>query len=386
MTRTVVHSKAEWLPRSQTWIYPQVTRLGPGWRAAVVCNRVCNLSEFPLDDLAIWTDKASTPRALFDKVWAKLGLSRQYPLHGHLVVAHRPDLIHSHFGHWGWANLQTAKRAGAKHVVSFYGYDATRLPRKPRWQTRYDELFREVDRVLCEAPHMGDTIATLGCPREKIAIYHLGIDLTREGYRAPDWGPSRPLKILMAGRFVEKKGFPDALAALNKLAQARPDLDFQVSIIGDRDADPASGLVEQAMETEAAALGARVRFLGNLPYDVYRRTAAEHDLFLSPSKVASDGDSEGGAPVTILEMMATGLPIVSTRHCDIPYVLAEPNREILVEEGDVVGLTARLEALIDAPARWPVIAAANRARIEAEFDIAQQGPNLSRLYDELFDD
>lgn len=71
----------------------------------------------------------------------------------------------------------------------------------------------------------------------------------------------------------------------------------------------------------------KVRFMGYQPYEVMLGECYKHHIFISPSVASEDGDVEGGAPVTIIEMAASGMPIVSTNHCDIPYVLSERNRE-----------------------------------------------------------
>jgi colanic acid/amylovoran biosynthesis glycosyltransferase len=57
-------------------------------------------------------------------------------------------------------------------------------------------------------------------------------------------------------------------------------------------------------------------------------------LFLQHSIVASNGDSEG-TPVGIIEAMAAGLPVVSTRHAGIPDVVIENKTGFLVDEGDI---------------------------------------------------
>ena len=57
------------------------------------------------------------------------------------------DVLHSHFGHTGWKNLELATRTGMKHVVTFYGLDVNYLP-KHGWATRYQELFEQIDLVF----------------------------------------------------------------------------------------------------------------------------------------------------------------------------------------------------------------------------------------------
>jgi colanic acid/amylovoran biosynthesis glycosyltransferase len=108
--------------------------------------------------------------------------------------------------------------------------------------------------------------------------------------------------------------------------------------------------------------------------------ARRHHLFISPSVVASDGDTEGGAPVSLIEMSATGLMIVSTTHCDIPSVIIDGKTGLLAAERDVDGLVERLRWIVANPSRWEEMRAAGRAHVEAEFDARRQGERLASVY------
>lgn len=57
-------------------------------------------------------------------------------------------------------------------------------------------------------------LADLGCPREKIALQRLGVDVDSTPFKPRQWRPEQALKVLIAASFREKKGIPDALAAL----------------------------------------------------------------------------------------------------------------------------------------------------------------------------
>ena len=106
-----------------------------------------------------------------------------------------------------------------------------------------------------------------------------------------------------------------------------------------------------------------------------------HHIFLSPSVTAGDGSTEGGAPVSIIEMAATGMLIVSTRHCDIPEVIHDRKTGFLADERDVDGLVDCLLLAIHGPERWPQILANGRAHIEAEYNAETQGERLATHYE-----
>jgi colanic acid/amylovoran biosynthesis glycosyltransferase len=264
-----------------------------------------------------------------------------------------------------------------RHVVSFYGLDVRRLPREdPRWEARYRELFDEVALVLCEGPAMADAIAALGCDRARIRIHRLGVDLGRlPPFRSRTAAPGR-LRVLMAGSFREKKGFPDALEALGQLV--RDGLDVSGTLIGDAGPRDTAERDRILASLRRAGLEDRIRLTGFQPHTRLLAEADAHDVFLSPSVTAADGDCEGGAPVSIIEMAAIGLPVLSTTHCDIPTVLGEPNRALLVPERDPEALARACHALLERD--WDVIARANRELVETELDARQQGERLAHAY------
>ena len=104
-------------------------------------------------------------------------------------------------------------------------------------------------------------------------------------------------------------------------------------------------------------------------------------VFLQPSVTASDGDSEGGAPVAIIDMAASGMPVVSSTHCDIPEVLPQAAWHLLAPERDVDGLVERLLWLTEHPDEWTVLTNACRRHVEQEFNAAAQGARLAEIYD-----
>jgi colanic acid/amylovoran biosynthesis glycosyltransferase len=249
-----------------------------------------------------------------------------------------------------------------------------------RWRARYEELFEQADSILCEGPAMAGALDGLGCPGRKIRIHALGIDLAEIPFRPRRLAAGERLRILLAASFREKKGLPVALRAL-ALAR-RLGLDLEATLIGGAVTEQE---LREAQRIHSAladpALAGRVRLLGFQPHPRLLREAFDHHVFLSPSQVATDGDAEGGAPLAIIETAASGMPVLSTTHCDIPNVLAEPNRRLLVPEGDVEALAHVLIAL---PAEdWSELAAANRRLVEENFDARVQGERLATIYQGL---
>lgn len=379
----VVHSNPTWLPQTQTWIHTLVSCL-PDDRieSHVVCERSAHLDQFRIRFLHDFSSASAWVR-VWDRGLRRLGARRHL---GYLArVARQVDaaIIHSHFGDVGWADLGAAKAARCRHVVTFYGHDVSHLPRRRIWQERFAELFRDVDKVLCEGPHMARRVVDIGCPQHKVRVLHLGIPLQRFPFRPRQWQPGKQLRVLIAGTFTEKKGIPYAIRALGEL---RRRTELQVTLIGDaRSESPESQREKREIIDTIAAqgLGERVRMLGYLPHAALIEEAYRHHIFLSPSITASDGATEGGAPVSIVEMAASGMLIVSTRHCDIPEVVHDGETGLLAKERDAEGLRDRLLVAIRAPQRWPEMLARGRKHIEAEYDARTQGQRLALEYEML---
>jgi colanic acid/amylovoran biosynthesis glycosyltransferase len=381
--QVVVHSHPTWLPITQIWLYNQVTHLPPYIESHVVCEQVENLDSFGVPNLHALSLAPRWPAAR-DRLFRRLRLRRHL---GFLIEVGRKinaDIVHSHFGNVGWIDMGAVRRLGTRHVVTFYGLDTNLLPRSyPRWRGRYAQLFSRVDRVLCEGPHMAETVGALGCPEDKIRVHHLGVAVERIPFVPRSWDGVEPLRVLIAASFREKKGVPYALGAL---AALRREVPIEVTIIGDASSDPRDQeekvLIQQVIDRNG--MRPIVRMLGYQPHSVLLEEAYRHHVFLSPSVMAANGDTEGGAPMAIAEMAASGMPIVSTSHCDIPNVVQHEVTGLLAPERDEGALARLLRQLLEHPSQWLPMVERGRQRIETEFNAAEQGRRLGALYRELW--
>lgn len=375
----VLHGFPSWLPLTQTWMYNLVRFLPPDIEAHIVCETTENLETFRLPNIHRFSEE---PRWRYyrDCLLRLSGIRRHLGFLVDQARRVRANLLHSHFGNVGWENLDAPRRARIKHVVSFYGFDASYLPsRNPAWRKRYLELFGTIDLALCEGPHMAECVKTLGCPPDKVRVHHLGVPLAEIGFHPRTWHPFETLRILIAASFQEKKGIPVALEALGRIRKETP---VEITIIGDANEETRSKVEKQRIlaAIERNGLAPHTRLLGYQSHAVLLEHAYAHHLFLSPSITASDGDTEGGVPVTLIEMCATGMPVVSTRHCDIPEVVKDGVTGLLAGEGDIEGLVDRLRWLLANHDRWLPMVEAGRMHLESEYDARTQGERLGRIY------
>jgi colanic acid/amylovoran biosynthesis glycosyltransferase len=371
-----------WLEPTQTWLYTQVINLPAHVESHVFCEATRSLDVFPFPRIHS-LENDSRRMQLVDRLLRKLRVCR------HFAWAKRARelgarLVHSHFGNTAWEFLPVARACRARHVVSFYGFDVNRLPRRGPWLARYAEVFREVDLVLCEGPHMARCLQELGCPANKVAVHHLGVPVHEIPFTPRTWTRNERLRVLMAASFKEKKGLPRGIEALGLL---RGSLDLELTIIGGSSPSTEGVAEEQRIHAaiDRAGLRNRVKLLGYQPQRVLHEEARKHHLFLAPSLTAADGDTEGGAPVTLIEMAALGIPIVSTRHCDVPGVIEDEVTGLLAPEADTVALAERIERMVEISDGWATMLVAGRRRVEASFDARTQGVRLAELYAELVD-
>ncbi|MHC4718483.1 MAG: glycosyltransferase [Planctomycetota bacterium] len=370
--RLVAHCATPFLNLTMTWVYGQI-RHHSRYRAVVLTQEARNRGAFPVDNLqdaAGWP----LPRRLANR--AARRLTGQYAFYGGILRREGAVLVHAHFGQEGYRCLGARRHADVPLVTTFYGMDASSMLRDATWLRRFRRLFTEGHLFLAEGPHLAQRLADAGCAAEKLRVQKLGVDLEVIPFHPDrDAADGRPV-VLMCGYFNEKKGFPFGVRAFARIAASHPQA--RLHIIGDGPQRPA---IEAAVRD--CGLGDRATFLGMLGGGEYRACLLESHLLLHPSVTAADGDTEGGAPVVVIEAQASGLPVVSSRHADIPEVAPEGRCSLLADEGDVEGLAAALDALLSDEGMRRRLGAAGRRHVEEHHDAVRQGERLEDLYDEV---
>jgi len=358
----VLHGKFEaYLSWSQPFLHDLIAGLDRHVRNVVLCSRVENLDLFPVAHLCrIAHDHLVSPaRALLTSA----RLQREW----------QPRVMHAHFGWSGLRMLLLKHFLRIPLVTTFGGRDATVELDLPHFDRLYAALFEASDRIVCVSESLRSALLARGAHPDRVEVVRRGVRVDRFPVAAPRVrAATDPLRVLMVGRLVEKKGHRFALEALARLTREGRAVHLRVLGEGDRYSEIA-GL------RRTLGLRARVELSGMLPRaDVYR-AMCDSDVFLHCSVTGSDGDSEG-VPNALVEAAATGLPIVATRHGGIGEVFAHERTALLTDENDVEGLTAALRALAERPALRDSLGRAAASHVRESFDSTRQIARYAEIY------
>lgn len=181
-------------------------------------------------------------------------------------------------------------------------------------------------------------------------------------------GERDPGLILAVGRLVEKKGFDRLIRACHLLRQR--GVDFQCVLVGDgEDTDALASLVD------SLGLGAEVHMAGALPRDEVLALMNRARVIAAPCLEGEDGNRDA-LPTVLLEALAVGLPIVSTRLGGIPEIVDDGVHGLLVDPGDEIGLADALQNLLTDDELWMRCRLACRPRAAARFDRSRTAIDL----------
>lgn len=231
-------------------------------------------------------------------------------------------------------------------------------------------MMRAADRVVAVSRDVRDKLLAAGLDEGRCVVVENGVDTRELGRRT---GPERTalraecgasedeLLVLVVGRLEAQKAHQHVVSVAQLLRERAPRLRFAVAGAGSREAELRQLVAE-------AGLDERVRFLG-LRRDVPALLGVA-DLFLN----CSDWE---GMPLTTIEAMATGLPVVATETEGASRLLTG-GAGLVVPVGDAQAIAAALEQLAADPERRGAMGTLARERAEAQY-------GQDRLMGELVD-
>jgi len=358
-------------------IYRQITALR-NVRTFVVTKKVQNSERFPFSDVEI----IPPPRMnLLRHGWLKFVKGEppiiyrgEYQVLATLLARRHAALIHIYFGHTGVHLLPFIEQWKKPCVVSFHGADVARKADIPDYPKKLRQLFEAVPLILARSQSLADRLVDLGCRADRIRINRTGIPvkdfpfIQREAPRRGRW------RILQACRLIPKKGVTTSLRAFAIFLKENPKA--ELSLAG-------KGPLQPQLVALAARLGIsdKVHFRGFVSQSELMELYATSHLFLHPSETPPDENQEG-IPNSILEAMATGLPVLATHHGGIPEAITDGRTGMLVEEGDAEALAAAMLRFSRSAQLCREIGGRANVAVARNFEQATQIDQLESHYDE----
>jgi colanic acid/amylovoran biosynthesis glycosyltransferase len=233
------------------------------------------------------------------------------------------------------------------------------------------KIFSRVSLFLPASRFSEERLLESGCPAKKIRVHRAGVDLSCFGGATRKRFGTVPLRILSVACLVEKKGIACALEAVGKLV--RDGIVCEYTIIGDgplRDQLRVLAGREKILDC--------VRFAGWQDSGSIHRYLKDADLFLAPG-LLSLNDDEDGIPVVLMEAMASGVPVVTTRSGGIRELVEDRKTGFLVNSSDPLALRDGLRLVWQNPALAQTVAAQAREIIERQYNMRKLNEELINL-------
>jgi glycosyltransferase involved in cell wall biosynthesis len=356
-------------------IYRQITSLRRV-RPVVIAQKLENQEDFPFHDIHI----IRKPTFHFlRRIWFKQIADR--PWHISLaevraieraLTENNAQLLHVYFGHIAVLLRPLMRQWQKPSLVSFHGADVLIDMQKPAYRRATEEMLSLVKRVLVRSESLRQAMIDLGCAPEKIKIQRTGIPLADFPFRERSIPSNGQWRLLQAGRLIEKKGLKTTLRAFAKFRK-----EFAAARLTIAGEGPQLDEL-QSLARELQLAGA-VDFVGFVSQEKLRELFYSSHIFVHPSETGRDGNQEG-VPNSMLEAMASGLPVFATRHGGIPEAVEDNVSGILVNERDHRALG---DALIDCAKDSARLAAMGHAASESvakKFSQANQTRWLEEIY------
>jgi len=356
-------------------IYRQITAL-KRVRTYVVTQKRENEQLFPFDRIDIVPKPAVHFlrrfwfRQVCNRPW-QISSSELRALTGSMQVVDA-RLLHIFFGHIAVHLLPLIRTWRRPTIVSFHGADVLVDMDKPAYRRATREMLGSARRVLVRSESLRRAVVDLGCDENKIDVVRTGIPLDEFPFRERHFPEDGEWRLVQACRLIEKKGLSTTLHAFTNFLSRYPGA--RLTIAGE-----GPFLSELQNLASKLRIDNRVALSGFVSQERLREIFYASHIFLHPSEIGHDGNQEG-IPNSMLEAMASGLPVFATNHGGIPEAIENSVSGVLVPERDHNALT---HALLDAAENRHFLSRIARKGADAvaqKFDQRIQTRRLEEIY------
>ena len=366
---------ATFLKPEMLHIYRQITALRRV-RPVVVAQKLENQERFPFRDIHV----IRKPTFHFlRRIWFKQIADRPWRISQTEVRAieralteSNAQLLHIYFGHIAVLLRPLIRQWQKPALVSFHGADVLVDMQKPVYRRATEEMLSLVKRVLVRSDSLRQAVIDLGCAPEKIEIQRTGIPVGEFPFRERSIPGNGQWRLLQAGRLIGKKGLKTTLRAFAKFRKEFPAARLTIAGEGPQ-------LAELQSLARELHLAKAIDFAGFVSQEKLRELFYNAHIFLHPSETGRDGNQEG-VPNSMLEAMASGLPVFATRHGGIPEAVENNVSGILVNERDHGALADGLIEILKSPDRLRTMGCLASESVARNFSQTEQARRLEEIY------
>ncbi|NJM41764.1 MAG: glycosyltransferase family 4 protein, partial [Anaerolineae bacterium] len=280
-------------------------------------------------------------QSLQDDVAVKGAAYAALPLYLAATLAHartlcktwQPDVIHAHWAiPGGVLGALIARFAHAQRVplvISLHGSDMYLALKSPLYGRVARWAFDRATAISACSKNLFDAAIKIGAPLNKTRVVLHGVDTER--FSPAPAQDDKTQVVLAVGRLVAKKGFDQLIAAAPEIFARCPAAEIWIGGEGDSRAQ-----LESSRAALPAPVQAKIKFLGQCPWDELPALLRQAAVFALPS-VRDEAGNEDGLPNILLEALASGLPVVASDLAGIPSVVQDEVTGLLVPPGDAPG-------------------------------------------------
>jgi glycosyltransferase involved in cell wall biosynthesis len=287
------------------------------------------------------------------------------------IQENKIDVVLAEYGTSGSFITPICKALNVPLIVHFHGFDASKYRVLEEFKDGYRLMYDYAFKIIVVSNAMKRALSQNGCKEEKLALNTYGPHSDYLNVNV-DYKTNN---IIAVGRHTFKKAPYLTILAFQRVIAKHPNL--ILTMVG-------TGELYGVSKHLISSLGLENKIIltGGLPRPEIIKYLRSSFLYIQHSVIADNGDSEG-TPVGIIEAMAAGLSVVSTRHAGIPDVVIENETGFLVDEGDIVQMANHIIALVEDRNLAAKMGANGRQRIVAEYSMDKHIELLNEIIREL---
>jgi glycosyltransferase involved in cell wall biosynthesis len=293
----------------------------------------------------------------------------------------RATLVHAHWVVPGGV-IGAAAAGSTPLVISLHGSDVFVAERHAAARMAARHAFARARWITACSEDLRTRAVAIGARAARSSVIPYGVDSQQfrpdaeSRARGREWlGIADNVPLVVAiGRLVKKKGFEHLIDAAAVLRVRHERL--RIAIAGEGDLGD-----ELSAHARTSGVADTVQFLGRIPHHAVPMLLAAADIAVAPSVRDAAGNVDG-LPNTVMEIMASGTPLVATRAGGIGAVAIDGTTARLVPEGDAQALAAAISGLLDDRTAARALGAQARALVSGRHSWTRVAEEFESVYNE----